>query len=144
MYTRRNGERTPNAEPIQPIGYQGNGFGEGDGYLIPPEYHGEMLRRAIPPETHDDPDLPLTNEYDLIQPPLPEELAPVSAGSATDSHRMTDGIFDLLLGKNSDEEETILLLGIALLLLSGHLDRRDAGWGEDDLALLLIGYLLLG
>ena len=32
------------------------------------------------------------------------------------------------------------------LLLSGHMDRGADGetWGEDDLALLLIGYLLLG
>lgn len=59
---------------------------------------------------------------------------------------LAGGIFDLLLGKNSDEEETILLLGVALLLLSGHMDRGADGetWGEDDLALLLIGYLLLG
>lgn len=59
---------------------------------------------------------------------------------------LAGGLFDLLLGKNSDEEETILLLGVALLLLSGHMDRGADGetWGEDDLALLLIGYLLLG
>ena len=63
------------------------------------------------------------------------------------STSLIGGLYDLLLGENSSEEETLLLLGIGLLLLWGHLDRGGifdrSTWDGDDLALLLIGYLLL-
>ena len=57
------------------------------------------------------------------------------------------GLYGLLVGENGDEEETLLLLAIGLLLLWGHLDRGGlfdrSTWDSDDLALLMIGYLLL-
>ena len=119
--------------------------------------------------------VPKTNEGDtvsLVPQPVPQQAAPVcdsqeptaDNGSTADlivsqseevpkekqavhSRSLFDGVLDLLFGRNSDEEETVLLLGVALLLLSGHMSRdRDSGsgWSEDDLALLLVGYLLLG
>ena len=57
-----------------------------------------------------------------------------------------DGI-ECGIGKTGTEEETLLLLGTALVLLWGHLDRGGLfdrnTWDDGDLALLLIGYLLL-
>jgi hypothetical protein len=64
-----------------------------------------------------------------------------------ESGSLLDGLYHLLIGETGAEEETLLLLAIALLLLWGHLDRGGlfdrSTWDGDDLALLLIGYLLL-
>ena len=79
-----------------------------------------------------------------------EEIAQIAVPSEQTEKRgnsLIGGLYDLLLGENSSEEETLLLLGIGLLLLWGHLDRGGlfdrSSWESDDLALLLIGYLLL-
>ena len=83
-------------------------------------------------------------------PPAQEECVHEEKSGPADAPQaagLLGGLYDLFVGTNSSEEETVLLLGIVVLLLWGHLDRGssfDIGtWGEEDLALLLIGYLLL-
>ncbi len=141
MYTSRT-TASPKAQGRQPA--RGNPMRElSDTLVIPRDYHGEMLRGSELPEEpvyEGEPSADMTPVLS-VQAARKEALPPVP------THRLLDGVFDLLLGNNSDEEETILLLGVAVLLLSGHFDRRHDGgnlWSEDDLALLLIGYLLLG
>ncbi len=113
-----------------------------------------MLRITEPAEPYTE-RIPSAREPAPVSEPIDAHHAASDSVSLTaaplttqmNTHSLLNGIFDLLLGKNSDEEETILLLGVAVLLLSGHMDRRrdsSSRWDEDDLALLLIGYLLLG
>jgi hypothetical protein len=120
--------------------------------LIPKDYRGEMLRSvpAAIPESDVD---PVT--FETYAETAAEDAAaakdrlgePLSDTGEQRGTSLIGGIYDLLLGDNSAEEETLLLLGIALLLLWGHLDRGGlfdrSTWDGDDLALLLIGYLLL-
>ena len=143
--------------------------------LIPQDYRGEFLRghrtppsdmtdqtdRMKPPDTAGE-DLMQTAEAISTEPAALQvsdtELIPTVSepipdceenGGQTTGHgtSLIGGLYDLLLGENSSEEETLLLLGIGLLLLWGHLDRGGlfdrSTWDSDDLALLLIGYLLL-
>lgn len=118
---------------------------EPTGYAEESPTHTFMPASAGMPETG----LPETVPWERtgnISPTVPAS-APFSGTESSSGGNLLDGVFDLLLGKNSDEEETILLLGIAVLLLSGHMERRkdgEHGWGEDDIGLLLVGYLLLG
>jgi len=130
--------------------------------LIPQDYHGELLRdRRISEPT----ELPMQSEElepsdhtttaepsvtDDTLSDAEEEIAQIAVPSEQTEKRgnsLIGGLYDLLLGENSSEEETLLLLGIGLLLLWGHLDRGGlfdrSSWESDDLALLLIGYLLL-
>ena len=154
MYTRTPPTR-PNStgsharEEPQPVRYDERSMP----ILIPKDYRGEMLRSvpAAIPESDVD---PVT--FETYAETAAEDTAaaakdrlgePLSDTGERRGTSLIGGIYDLLLGDNSAEEETLLLLGIALLLLWGHLDRgglfdRDA-WDSDDLALILIGYLLL-
>lgn len=121
--------------------------------LIPKDYHGEMLR-TVPASMQKPDEEPVCTEAcaenESSAPAAVSEYrvqTPPEEPNGRHSTSLIGGIYDLLLGDNSAEEETLLLLGIALLLLWGHLDRgglfdRDA-WDSDDLALILIGYLLL-
>ncbi len=151
MYTGRTNARDAKRPAVHRSSEEGTA---GIPLMIPRDYHGEMLRAA----TGDAPEstgteLPsaavaVSAEEEAlpvgVAPHVP--AAPAPAAPAHSEHRLLDGVFDLLLGNNSDEEETVLLLGVAVLLLSGHMERRNGEnrWSEDDLALLLIGYLLLG
>ena len=130
--------------------------------LIPQDYHGEFLRSVQPSrpqngesseQTVQDGELsyaqagadsvPLTEEADVGR--QAEQI--VSASAKAKSESLLGGLYSLFVGENSSEEETLLLLGIGLLLLWGHLDRGAlfdrSTWDADDLALLMIGYLLL-
>lgn len=129
--------------------------------LIPKDYHGELLRGHHMPMTENDStdsELPSEEVLDASAPNGAVDIAlsvtddaPHDAAAAEEArghgNSLVGGLYDLLLGENSSEEETLLLLGIGLLLLWGHLDRGGlfdrSTWDADDLALLLIGYLLL-
>jgi len=118
--------------------------------LIPQDYHGELLRSPSAAGEPDPEPLPPPEpscagaagaSAETAAPPAQEECVHETASG------LLGGLYDLIVGKNSSEEETVLLLGIIVLLLWGHLDRGSAfdigTWGEEDLALFLIGYLLL-
>ncbi len=123
--------------------------------LIPQDYHGELLRehRASTDVTEVSEEMPYFDDEAAPISTDTEQAETVSTerplDSTDESHgtSLLGGLSDLLLGENSSEEETLLLLGIILLLLWGRLDRGGAfdrsTWGSDDLALLMIGYLLL-
>ncbi len=136
--------------------------------LIPQDYHGEFLRgHRTAPSDHAHTEAETVPEESTAIPemmetelPIPSanDIAPMkvepdsystasSVRNSTHGNSLIGGLYDLLLGENSSEEETLLLLGIGLLLLWGHLDRGGlfdrSTWDADDLALLLIGYLLL-
>lgn len=146
MYTGRTNARDAKRPAVHRSSEEGTA---GTPLMIPRDYHGEMLRAAAgdAPESTGT-ELPSAAvALSAEEEALPVGVAPhVPAAPAHSEHRLLDGVFDLLLGNNSDEEETVLLLGVAVLLLSGHMERRNGEnrWSEDDLALLLIGYLLLG
>ena len=174
MYTRNQGNVRPtpvmrSAAPLPTERMAGGGAGDPGGMpiLIPQDYHGEFLRghRTSLSEMTE-----MSDTASLIQAsedmqaesadmPAPEvDAIPTVSSAAPDRETeglqihghgtsLIGGLYDLLLGENSSEEETLLLLGIGLLLLWGHLDRGGLfdrrTWDGDDLALLLIGYLLL-
>ena len=164
MYTRNQSTPKPSdAARPHAVGVGGHTIGGGIGtggmpILIPQDYHGEFLRdrrERIP--IHDDdgdeiapPDMLVGTADDGSECALavggPTADASVQRGRESGTS-LLGGLYDLLLGENSEEEETLLLLAIALLLLWGHLDRgglfERSTWDSDDLALLLIGYLLL-
>lgn len=108
--------------------------------LIPKDYRGELFR-----STSYAPEPPSAEQEPAAEVQVSDETQRTSDVGQEVS--LFNGIYDLLLGENSAEEETLLLLGIALLLLWGHLDRgglfERQAWNADDIALLLIGYLLL-
>ena len=126
--------------------------------LIPQDYRGELLREhrtVVSSESVSDEESAtealseITDRTDETHDvsatvgaqPLSEVNGQREAGS------LLDGLYHLLIGETGAEEETLFLLAIALLLLWGHLDRGGlfdrSTWDGDDLALLLIGYLLL-
>ncbi len=168
MYTRNQGGTRPTPAMRGSVPFPTDGAG-GTGadnaadmpILIPKDYHGEFLRSHRPlvqenegseanpppaagfaaePEMTDDDTGSLSLTEDTADAALPHEIG-------EHGKSLFGGLYDLLLGENSTEEETLLLLGIGLLLLWGHLDRGGLfdrnTWDTDDLALLLIGYLLL-
>ena len=176
MYTRNQGNSriTPatktSSGTADGISSFGAGYGRGGAgntadlpLLIPQDHHGEFLReRRISEPTVPEPQQS-TDEIELteiVHAESPRE-ADTESADIQDIPQFTDlseqhpdhgnsligGLYDLLLGENSSDEETLLLLGIGLLLLWGHLDRGGlfdrSSWESDDLALLLIGYLLL-
>ena len=165
MYTRNSGNVRSSQEKtsahITAPSLGDGGWSSGGGkpqdlpLLIPQDYHGEFLRehRSV---SYDDADfsssvedtVPAAAESDVVLADSAKQKefdAPTAVPERGGS--LIGGLYDLLLGENSSEEETLLLLAIALFLLWGHLDRGDlfdrSTWDSDDLALLLIGYLLL-
>ncbi|MBE6657563.1 MAG: hypothetical protein E7604_03870 [Ruminococcaceae bacterium] len=170
MYTRNPMPQRVSAQKSSPM----TGFGLGNRtqdqgnlpILIPKDYRGEFLRDRIPEppperERESAAETAVWEESEAVSAD-PADLEPVSAGlpdltvqqagteaspSNSGTGSLLGGLYDLLIGENSTEEETILLLAIGLLLLWGHLDRGGlfdrSTWDGDDLALLLIGYLLL-
>lgn len=135
--------------------------------LIPQDYRGELLRdrrrgsEPAPPYEESPTEIPaeMTEPADSIPADgadctvgaesIPADTAP-SASEMTapqDGGTLLGGLYRLLIGESGAEEETLLLLAVALLLLWGHLDRGGSldrsSWDGDDLALLLIGCLLL-
>ena len=165
MYTRNQGTVRPTPVmhgTLSPTAERMTDVSQGSGelpYLIPQDYRGEFLRgqrmtvsdaaesvsvQTVEPE-------PVETEIPLEEQRSSDNTGIGNTGTGQEnSDRGTSligGLYDFLLGENSSEEETLLLLGIALLLLWGHLDRGGlfdrASWDADDLALLLIGYLLL-
>lgn len=169
MYTRNQGSVRPTPVmhgTVPPIADRVTGDGNDSGgmpYLIPQDYRGEFLRgHRTPPEDTAEPDSQQTEKSTQAESidrpsediePAPAEVehllerTVISGETSGRGASLLGGLYDLLLGENSSEEETLLLLGIALLLLWGHLDRGGlfdrTTWDADDLALLLIGYLLL-
>lgn len=176
MYTRNQGNTriTPatktSSGTADGISSFGAGFGRGGAgntadlpLLIPQDYHGEFLReRRISEPTETEPpqrsDTVEVSGRVYAEPPAEEitalanedeipQIPELPARQEERGNSLIGGLYDLLLGENSSDEETLLLLGIGLLLLWGHLDRGGlfdrSSWESDDLALLLIGYLLL-
>ena len=126
--------------------------------LIPQDYRGELLREhrtVVPSESVSDEESATEALSEITD--RTDETHDVSAtvgaqplsevNGLRESGSLLDGLYHLLIGETGAEEETLLLLAIALLLLWGHLDRGGlfdrSTWDGDDLALLLIGYLLL-
>ena len=126
--------------------------------LIPQDYRGELLREhrtVVPSESVSDEESATEALSEITD--RTDETHDVSAtvgaqalsevNGQRESGSLLDGLYHLLIGETGAEEETLLLLAIALLLLWGHLDRGGlfdrSTWDGDDLALLLIGYLLL-
>ena len=126
--------------------------------LIPQDYRGELLREhrtVVSSESVSDEESATealseitdrTDEtHDISATVGAQALSEVNG--QRESGSLLDGLYHLLIGETGAEEETLLLLAIALLLLWGHLDRGGlfdrSTWDGDDLALLLIGYLLL-
>lgn len=172
MYTRNQGNVRPTPMMKSPVllsadAVKSGGTADSDGMpiLIPKDYRGEFLRghRAAPSAEYEASDTTAPTDTEPAEHPQDEntadtDLVPVVSEAVVDgkvdskaagghSTSLIGGLYDLLLGENSSEEETLLLLGIGLLLLWGHLDRGGifdrSTWDGDDLALLLIGYLLL-
>ena len=172
MYTRNQGNVRPTPMMKSPVllsadAVKSGGTADSDGMpiLIPKDYRGEFLRghRAAPSAEYEESDTTAPTDTEPAENPQDEntadtDLVPVESETAVESEvdgkvagshstSLIGGLYDLLLGENSSEEETLLLLGIGLLLLWGHLDRGGifdrSTWDGDDLALLLIGYLLL-
>ena len=172
MYTRNQGNVRPTPMMKSPVllsadAVKSGGTADSDGMpiLIPQDYRGEFLRghRASPSAEYEASDTTAPTDTEPAENPQDEntsdtDLVPVVSEAVVDgkvdskaagghSTSLIGGLYDLLLGENSSEEETLLLLGIGLLLLWGHLDRGGifdrSTWDGDDLALLLIGYLLL-
>ena len=172
MYTRNQGNVRPTPMMKSPVllsadAVKSGGTVDSDGMpiLIPQDYRGEFLRghRASPSAEYEASDTTAPTDTEPAEHPQDEntadtDLVPVVSEAVVDgkvdskaagghSTSLIGGLYDLLLGENSSEEETLLLLGIGLLLLWGHLDRGGifdrSTWDGDDLALLLIGYLLL-
>ncbi len=172
MYTRNQGNVRPTPMMRSPVPLSSDGMTNGGApdhgsmpILIPQDYRGEFLRghRQTPSERYEASDTTAPSDTELSENPQDEntadtDLVPMAAEAVLNgvadkgqagSHgnSLIGGLYDLLLGENSSEEETLLLLGIGLLLLWGHLDRGGifdrSTWDGDDLALLLIGYLLL-
>ena len=172
MYTRNQGNVRPTPMMKSPVLLSADGMTNGGAsdhgsmpILIPQDYRGEFLRghRAAPSELYKASDTTAPTDTEPAENPQDEntadtDLVPVESETAVESEvdgkvagshstSLIGGLYDLLLGENSSEEETLLLLGIGLLLLWGHLDRGGifdrSTWDGDDLALLLIGYLLL-
>ena len=160
MYTRtqsggRPSEKTPAASQNFFGGNERLARG-GMPLLIPKDYHGEFLRehqsspRTEPviseeAETWSEDTEAVSSAAKSI--PSEEDLVPTSAPVQEESGSLLEGVYRLLIGETGAEEETLLLLAIALLLLWGHLDRGGlfdrSTWDSDDIALLLIGYLLI-
>jgi hypothetical protein len=126
--------------------------------LIPQDYRGELLREhrtVVSSESVSDEESATEALSEITD--RTDETHDVSAtvgaqplsevNGQRESGSLLDGLYHLLIGETGAEEETLLLLAIALLLLWGHLDRGGlfdrSTWDGDDLALLLIGYLLL-
>ena len=172
MYTRNQGNVRPTPMMKSPVLLSADAVKSGGTadhgsmpILIPQDYRGEFLRghRASPSELYEASDTTAPTDTEPAENPQDEntadtDLVPVVSEAVVDgkvdskaagghSTSLIGGLYDLLLGENSSEEETLLLLGIGLLLLWGHLDRGGifdrSTWDGDDLALLLIGYLLL-
>ena len=138
--------------------YESNGMP----LLIPQDYHGEFLRehRAVQLPVQSDEAAPYAEALTeaptaMTAPSVDKDEMPVTddgqfltrSADRSESGSLLDGLYHLLIGETGAEEETLLLLAIALLLLWGHLDRGDlfdrSTWDSDDLGLLLVGYLLL-
>ena len=172
MYTRNQGNVRPTPMMKSPVLLSADGMTNGGAsdhgsmpILIPQDYRGEFLRghRAAPSAEYEPSDTAAPTDTEPAEHPQDEntadpDLVPVESETVVESEvdgkvagghstSLIGGLYDLLLGENSSEEETLLLLGIGLLLLWGHLDRGGifdrSTWDGDDLALLLIGYLLL-
>lgn len=126
--------------------------------LIPKDYRGELLRQRQMQQPAPTPksETQMERETDAEQQTaVHSEPIPAEENRADENHdpaaretgSILAGLYHLLVGESGEEEETLLLLAIGLLLLWGHLDRGglfDAStWDSDDLALLLIGYLLI-
>ena len=126
--------------------------------LIPQDYRGELLREhrtVVSSESVSDEESATEALSEITD--RTDETHDVSAtvgaqplsevNGQRESGSLLDGLYHLLIGETGAEEETLFLLAIALLLLWGHLDRGGlfdrSTWDGDDLALLLIGYLLL-
>ena len=172
MYTRNQGNVRPTPMMKSPVLLSADGMTNGGAsdhgsmpILIPQDYRGEFLRghRSSPSELYEASDTAAPTDTEPAENSQDEntadtDLVPLVSEAVVDgkvdskaagghSTSLIGGLYDLLLGENSSEEETLLLLGIGLLLLWGHLDRGGifdrSTWDGDDLALLLIGYLLL-
>ena len=123
--------------------------------LIPQDYRGEFLRASQAQQMKEAPPVQTRAAEDAYQDEHMAELSdtveevplPPSVMPSGEAGTLLGGLYGLLVGENGDEEETLLLLAIGLLLLWGHLDRGGlfdrSTWDSDDLALLMIGYLLL-
>ena len=126
--------------------------------LIPQDYRGELLREhrtVVPSESVSDEESATEALSEITDRTDDEDDVSATVGAQPlsevngqrESGSLLDGLYHLLIGETGAEEETLLLLAIALLLLWGHLDRGGlfdrSTWDGDDLALLLIGYLLL-
>ena len=126
--------------------------------LIPQDYRGELLREhrtVVPSESVSDEESATEALSEITDRTDDEDDVSAIVGAQPlsevngqrESGSLLDGLYHLLIGETGAEEETLLLLAIALLLLWGHLDRGGlfdrSTWDGDDLALLLIGYLLL-
>ena len=122
-------------------------FSRPEPILIPDNYHGELLRSAereqSDPAKETSPRETSAREASMREVPVRETLA--EGREAEDSHRRESlhpeggRTFPgtLLEGK----EDTLLLCAVGILLFAGQ--NREAGWREEDLALLLILLLLI-
>ena len=170
MYTRNPGSgrlREQKSSPYANTAFGGKQQDSSMPLLIPQDYRGEFLREhrsagIATPQTdaaqHRPTDVlptedalptavgeaePVTSDAFIgeAEAPAPPEQMQNRGGT------LLGGLYDLFIGENSSEEETVLLLAIGLLILWGHLDRGGlfdrSSWEDDGLALLLIGYLLL-
>lgn len=149
MYTKNVSSGSRSAVPLtaaQP------GMSGGMPIIVPQDYHGEFLRERNSIGQVQEM-LPSEHVPSVMTEHAPDMEAPEQAEGASDVSRVPQkstlpgALYDLLIGKTGTEEETLLLLGTALVLLWGHLDRGGLfdrnTWDDGDLALLLIGYLLL-
>jgi len=164
VYVRHHPSKRQNEEGLQA------GLPVPEPLLIPKEYHGEMLRnrgesdrsaageisdiyaghavediRAVSVEESTAMTMHADERTDAVMESIesPNVPKPKTVGGLGD-------VLGSLLGEGGSEDEVFLLLGVGLLLLFAHYDRHSNGehsddrWDLDDLALLMIAYLLLG
>lgn len=109
-------------------------FSRSEPILIPDNYHGELLRSAEREQSENENEKETSQQEASAERREPESSQQRETPSSKDG-RTSHGT--LLEGK----EDTLLLCAVGLLLFAGQ--NREAGWREEDLALLLILLLLI-
>ena len=106
---------------------------ENRGLLIPNEYHGELLRKPEPDSTEPD------NDHSGIRDAMP---AYAENGSGTEfPERHGENAKRMPVSLLAGGEDTLLLCAVGVLLYTGLHEKRS--WSEEDLALLLILFLMI-